>query len=486
MPMYLYHIRVLCLIGSFTIISLLPTQAQHVQVSDPVPVANELDYQLIGRFGDQVLLYRKTETKFYIQSFSYENLQHNWVKTITFDHKEVTPFKIVSHDNSFSVLYYYHQKGDTYVRGCEFSTMAEEVLDFPMGTFSGAFSAHRQHTTHAVNKRYLLVYFPLYNGTIEAVNFDFHQKKTLWQKHLSYQGLTYTQHFNQLLVNNMGEVYAIYNQHNNKRQRKKHQFIIHKLDKEGNDQEQIIPFHNYQSYDMSIQYDEINQRLVAAGLYATEQTNLSNGIFYFNTDLQSPPIVQTSPLEENFMRSLTGKRKKKLMGVQNFDICQVVLRKDGGALLIAEQRFSYESTAAFYEEERSTPQADYLYENILVASIHPSGKVYWKDVLFKSQSSENDQGRCSSFFTVMTNSNIRFVYNNNISWDTSIFEYVINSQGEVQRNVVAHQERKSGLLPQLSSGLQVSAFEMLALSERDQKLRVLKINYQPTLKTALR
>ncbi len=475
MPMYQYNLHFLSLLGCLTLTFAL--HAQQVQVSDHDNVANELDYQLIGRFDDQVLLYRKTETKFYVQSFSYENLQHNWVKTIEFDHKEVTPFKIVPHKHSFSILYYYHQKGDTYVRGCEFSKTAEEMLDFPMGTFDGSFSLRRQHTTQAANKRYLVVYLPLYNGSIEVVNFDFDQKKTLWQQRLSYPGLTYMQHFKQLLVNNKGEVYTVYTQYNNKRQRKKHQFVIHRMDPSGDSQEQIIPFYEYQSYDMSIQYDEINHRLVAAGLYATEQTNLSNGIFYFNTDFRTVPTVQTSALEEGFMRSLTGKRKKKLIGIQNFAICQVVLRKDGGALLIAEQRFSYESTAAFYEEERDIPQADYLYENILVASIHPSGKVYWKDVLFKSQSSENDEGRYSSFFTVKTNSNIRFVYNNDISWDTSIFEYVINSQGQVRRNVVTHQERKNGLLPQLSSGLQVSASEMLALSERDQKLRVLKINY---------
>lgn len=474
----MYNYNLLHLLGCFVLLLTPPkTYAQQVQVSDPINVANELDYQLIGRFDDQVLLYRKTETKFFIQSFSYENLQHNWVKNIGFDHKEVTPFKIVPHNNSFSILYYYHQKGKTYVRGCEFSKMADEMLDFPIGTFDGSFSLHRQHTTHAANKRYLLVYLPLHNGIIEVVNFDFHQKSTLWQQRLDYPGLTYLQHFNQLLVNNKGDVYAIYNQYNNKRQRKKHQFVIHKINRSGNDQEQLIPFYEYQSYDMSVQYDEINQRLVAAGLYATEQTNLSNGIFYFNTDFEQVPAVQTSPLEESFIRSLTGKRKKKLVGIQNFDICQVVLRKDGGAILIAEQRFSYESASAFYEEERGSPQADYLYENILVASIHPSGKVYWKDVLFKSQSSENDEARYSSFFPVMTNSNIRFVYNDHIAWDTSIFEYVINSQGQVRRNVVTHQERKNGLLPQLSSGLQVSASEVLALSERDQKLRVLKINY---------
>lgn len=452
-------------------------QAQEVQVSAPINIANEVDYQLIGRYDDQILLYCKTETKFSIQSFSFENLTQNWVKTIDFDPKESQPFRIIPHDNSFSILYYFHKKGQTHIKGREFDMDAIELGNFDLGTFVGAFTMRQQYTEHAANKRYLLVYIPLYSGDLEVINFDLEQKQQLWQRRFSYPNLTHAQHFKQLVVNNRGDAFAIYNQYNNKRQRKKHQFVIQKIDRKGLVEKQIIPFSDYLSYDMHVQYDEKNQRLVATGLYSVEQSNLSNGIFYFNTDLRTVPQVQTSVLDETFMRSLTGKRKKKLTGIQNFTICQVVLRKDGGALLIAEQRFSYESTAAFYEEERRTPQADYLYENIMVASIHPSGKVYWKDVLFKSQSSENDDGRYSSFFAVTTNSSIRFVYNNSISWDTSIFEYVINSKGKVQRNVVTHQKRKDGLLPQLSQGLQVSASHVLALSERNQKLRVMKINY---------
>ena len=472
-----YYTLWLCATGWLWSALWAPLNAQELQVSDPINISEEVDYQLIGRYEDQVLLYRKTETKFFIQSFSFANLEHNWVETISFDHKEVTPFRIIPHENSFSILYHYHQKGHTHVRGCEFSTEAKELLDFNIGTFEGPFSPKHQYTATSANKRYLLVYLPLHNGSIDVVQFDFQQKQPLWQKQLSYQGLSYMQHFQQMVTNNTGEAFAIYDQYNNKRQRKKHQFVIHKIKPDGEDVTQLVPFEEYLSYDLYVQYDEINDRLVAAGLYSVEKTNVSNGIFYFNTDFTGTPTVQTSALEEGFMRSLTGKRKKKLPGIQNFTICQLVLRKDGGALLVAEQRFSYESTVAFYEEDRGMRQADYLYENILVANLHPSGKVYWKDVLFKSQSSENDNGRYSSFFTVTTNASIRFVYNNNISWDTSIFEYVINARGQVQRNVVTHQQRKNGLLPLLSSGLQVSASEVLALSERDQKLRLLKINY---------
>lgn len=452
------------------------THGQDVQISAPVDVTNGVDYELIARYEDHVLLYRKTETKFYVQSFITGNLKENWVKTIEFNKKDITPFKIVPHKESFSILYYYYKKGKTYIRGKEFNTKAQEINNFDVGFFNGIFSLDRKQVISSQNKNYSLIYIANYNGNLEVINFDMFNKKALWEDVFEFADLNYHKNFQQLLVNNQGETFIVYNENNTKRRRKDHQFSICKVDQQKNKLLHVVPFSEYISYDMNVQYDEINRQLVAAGLYSI-QNAVASGIFYFNTNFQSVPVVQTSELEETFMRSLTGKKTKKITGIQHFSICQLVLRKDGGALLVAEQQFAYESNTIFYDEDQSRKYADYLFENILVASIHPSGKVYWKDVLFKSQSSENDNGRYSSFFAVKTNSSIRFLYNNDISWDTSIFEYVINSSGNVKRNVIAHQARRNGVLPQLTNSIQVSASEVIAVSERNQKLRLLKINY---------
>lgn len=450
--------------------------AQQVQISEPVDVANEVDYELIGRYEDHFLLYRKSETKFFIQSFTTNDLKQNWVKTIEFNKKDITPFKIVPHKESFSILYYFHKKGKTYIGGKEFNNEAEEIGDFNIGLFDNPLILHRHQIINSKNKQFFLVYAHGYNGNIEIMNFDISEKKMVWQKDFKFPEFSKQKEFEQVLVNNEGEAFIVFNENNRRKKSQDHQFAILKVSPDQRETRYTIPFNDYVSHDMNVQYDEINQQLVASGLYSAQKGTV-NGIFYFNTNLEQIPTIQTSELEETFMRSLTGKKSRKIHGIDNFAICQLVLRKDGGALLVAEQRFTYESSIAFYEEERKRTQADYLYENILVASIHPSGKVYWKDVLFKSQSSENDNARYSSFFAVKTNSSIRFLYNNDISWDTSIFEYVINSSGKVQRNVVAHQLRKNGVLPQLMNSIQVSASEVIALSERDKKLRLLKINY---------
>lgn len=448
--------------------------SQEVQVSEPIDIAHEVDYTLIGRYKNQVLLYREAASKFFIQSFD-KDLKENWVKTIAFDRKDVTVLQIIPHKKSFFILYYFQKKGNTFVKGKEFDTEAQEIDAFDVGRFDEPLYIYNHQVVSSKDKNTLLIYSVIGDNNLEVINFDLPNKVPHWQTKLNFPSLNYYKSFEQILVNNAGETFVVYNKNNTKRKRKQHQFSICKISTNVNFQFHEIPFYGYLSYDMIVQYDEVNQRLVTAGLYAS-QNSLANGIFYFHTDLKSAPTIQTSELEESFMRSLTGKKKKKITGIHNFIIAQLILRKDGGALLVAEQRFVYES-ASFVAHDDSRTQTDYLYENILIASIHPSGKVYWKDVLYKSQSSENDDGRYSSFFVFKTNSNLRFLYNNDISWDTSIFEYVVSGKGHVKRNVVKHQEIKDGILPQLRDSIQVSAHEVFALSERDDKLRLLKILY---------
>lgn len=449
--------------------------SQQIKVSEPIDITEEVDYKIIARYQDQVLLYRQTDSKIFIQSFLDSDLKSNWTKNISFERKDIKAIRIIPNKETFTILYYFQQRGYTWVRGKEFDTNAQEISDFDIAKFEELYYIHEENLENSQDKSHLLIYCMNMDNTLEVVNFDIANKKQHWHKKLQFPKINHYRDFQQLLVNNSGEVFVFYNQNNTPSKRQQHQFVVHKISTDFKSSSHLIPFPDYISYDLNVQYDERNQKLVAAGLYSTQNAG-ANGIFYFNTNLENTPSIQISEFDEIFMRSLTGDKKKKINGIQNFNLCPLVLRKDGGVLLVAEQRFAYQSSFQSTDEQNVT-DADYLYENILLASIHPSGKVYWKDVLHKSQSSENDEARYSSFFALKTNSNIRFLYNNDITWDTSIFEYVVSGDGEIQRNVIAHQQIKNGILPELSNGVQLSASEIIALSERDQKLRLLKINY---------
>ena len=139
--------------------------------------------------------------------------------------------------------------------------------------------------------------------------------------------------------------------------------------------------------------------------------------------------------------------------------------------------YKKDSKKNFEKEFKNSAESDFLHENILAVSMHPDGQIYWKKALLKSQSSSNDDAQFSSFFTFQTQHKLRLIYNNKIDWDTTIFEYLVDKEGTVTRQVVTHQSRKSGLLPQFTQSMQITSNEFVALSYRDKDTRLVKIIY---------
>lgn len=470
--------RLLTILASILFVGIQISIGQQLLLSESIEIPNGTDYQLIGRYKEQVLLYRKNGCKMSIQSFGDKDLKEKWIKTIELDNNNTTSIVVIPDMDCFFVLYCYYKKNQTHIRLKKLNTEAEEISDIEIGVFEEPCYLKKDNVVFSEDKSHFLIYLnSIANNKLELIAFDLKEQKTHWQKKIDFEKEKPSSSMEYILINNAGKIYLVFNDNNNKAKRHLHQFNIYHIELDGQKTLYQVPFENYISYDMEVQYDEKNNQLVAAGLYSNENY-LANGLFYFRTNLvDSAPQIHLSEFDETFIRSLTGKKNKKITGIQNFKICPLILRNDGGVLLIAEQQFVFQSMGNTQLANETNIHSDYLHENILLASIHPTGEIYWKEVLFKSQHSENYNVRYASFFTFRTNSSIRFLYNNDILWDTSIFEYIVNGQGKTQRNALLHQERRDGILPLFSDALQLSSSELVVLSEQNNKLQLLKINY---------
>jgi len=451
--------------------------AQDIVLSEPVDLTYDIGYKLVGYFGQKTLLYRRTERKHFIQSFD-KDFEEEWKRPIEFEEQNgnVRPISIIQKDTLFYIFYYYSKAGKTHLHATVFDTAATPQATYPIASFKGFFSLGEDDLVFSDNKNYMTVYAPSNRGDLDVVVFDLVGQQTIWDKQLVYENLDYYQNFEQIVLTNEGILFVMYNQHNIRRKAEQHQLVLYQINQLGEQQRQLIPFHNFLTFDFKLVYDELNQQLVGAGFYG-KRNDLVNGSFYFSVASGRSPQVSKQPFDDTLIRSLTGNRRKRIKGVRYLYAEQLILRKDGGVLLAGEQQYRFMNSGFYFVEDEPIRQTDYLYENILLVSIHPDGQRHWNEVLYKSQSSENDRARYSSFFVFKTNNSIRFLYNNKIAWNTSIFEYVLDVHGQVERRIIKHQEKKASILPLLSSSIQISANEMLTLSQRDGKLRLMKVCY---------
>ncbi len=173
-----------------------------------------------------------------------------------------------------------------------------------------------------------------------------------------------------------------------------------------------------------------NGNLVCSGFYADHATGRVKGTYFFQLDTDTKTIRNENlkEFETGFLTQyLTAKQIEKLSknenlrqkaGLQHFSLDRLILRSDGGALLIAEQHFieEYRSPGGFdpyypYYNTYYTTDYYFHYNDIIIVNIRPDGVIEWAASIPKKQVTRNDNGIYSSFAVSIVQDKIYFLYN---------------------------------------------------------------------------
>lgn len=462
---------------------LLPNElfAQKIEFSEPISVRQDKDYRLIGQYDKHTLLYRELGRGYLIQAFD-EKLKVAWQKSFDFEHRRAHPLYLVDNRDSFAILYYYFFKGKTYVKMQNFDAQGNTTNIETIALFARRESLDKRQVIFSKNKTAVLTYASTIEGRIELEVYSLLDKKVLYRKTLQPKDLNYFRDFLQVEISDKGETFWLFEQDNKRNRREQSRLILYDISVKTVDK-RVIDMQGKLRYDSYFIYDNLNEQLVGVGLYGERNLYTTNGYFYMRIPQESDSIfIHISAFEQAFTPQLTGQERKRRDGIRDIDIQEVVLRRDGGALLIAERnrKYEYQSMGTFNNPGLMAPQVDYYYEDMLLVSIHPDGEEHWKSVLHKSQESQDDAGRFSSFFLLRSKRYLFFVYNDQIERNTSISNYAVTGLGESEREtLVANFDRPFDVLLELRYGIQVSGNAMIATTEFRNQLRLGRITVEP-------
>ena len=156
--------------------------------------------------------------------------------------------------------------------------------------------------------------------------------------------------------------------------------------------------------------------IVCAGFYSNKSSNAIIGSFYLKIDKKTKDITSQGTMDfpKDFISQFMSERKaSKGNELYNYILKDLVLRDDGGAVLVAEQYYeimvqSYDPTSHMY-----TYTYYYYYNDIIVVSINPGGTIAWAKKIPKYQMSRNDGGYYSSFAFAVSGDKMYFMFNDN-------------------------------------------------------------------------
>jgi hypothetical protein len=440
---------------------------------------NDVSYELLGEFKDRMLLFRDQITRYEVQGFD-PRLRTSWTKTLTLDKKNPRVLGVTFTKNDFSLFYHFRSQTNTILKAAKYDPGANLLDSVEVKNFGYLFFGPDFEMVLSEDRTKVLVYYVERQAILHALVFDNNTFKLLWEKTIMPSGVQLNEDFRQMLVDNDGNLYLVLENNRFQLRREGHQFqvLMYQGQKERLIQ-YIIPLEGKLIYDVRFAYDNLNFNLVAAGLYAEKTNDKALGHFALRIDPDSDGhLLVFESFDDVFVSSLAGKEVDKTKGVPEIIVKDLVLRRDGGLLMIAERAREFErrlgapNRVSFDGMGRFI--VDYYLDDVVVIASHPDGKTHWKTILPKKQYSQDDGGVYSSFFLFKTPGNLRFIYNDEIRFENTVSAYLLDANGTFERQSLLNTE-KLDIRLRFRDAIQVSANELVVPSERRSRLRLVKL-----------
>ncbi len=179
-----------------------------------------------------------------------------------------------------------------------------------------------------------------------------------------------------------------------------------------------------------------DRQLTVIGFYSDKNRESMKGVFFQKINPVTKEIFgqRTTPFDFQLRTDYFSARQKEKARIAEtkgdvqaqpelyrFSLENLVLRNDGGALLVGEQYFVEERTYRTWNGGFGMGggggnfQTDYYYNfnDILVVNIRPTGEVEWATRIPKNQVTVNDKGEFSSYAMTIIRDRICFIFNDN-------------------------------------------------------------------------
>lgn len=453
--------------------------AQKVTVSDPFSIRTDDRYDFIGKIKNQYLVFHDKGTDFEIKAFD-KNLKSVWEKEIDLEKRRTKILGIVPSKEDFSVVYTCRKKRKLYAFVSRFNPAANLIDTAMIKNFGTTMLTPNFQVIRSENKKTILLYNIKEQKKIEAIAYNLETMSVIWERDIEPEGMAYYETFEQLVINDSGDLFIVLKKDNKKPKKDEHHYQIHQVTASNEYTFYNVHMENHLTYDIFFSFDNKNDLLMAAGLYSDKNRGRANGYFFISISPEAPSNHKLifTPFTEDIVDNLIGRKADTEKGIADIDIQEIVHRHDGGALFIIERNRQLErggvSGRVGYGGGRAF--VDYYFDDVVVISIHPDGKTHWSNVLHKKQYSQDDDAVFSSYFLLKTPSNLRFIFNDEIKFENTVSEYVVRGNGESDRNSILSTEDQKIQL-RFAHALQVGAKELVVPSISRSKMKLVRLKF---------
>ncbi|MCI5084158.1 MAG: hypothetical protein MRY78_20830 [Saprospiraceae bacterium] len=456
--------------------------AQTITVSEEVNLRSDKKYELIGLLGQNTLLFRDHTYSYEIQAFD-ESMQMVWEKELELDDRQAKVLGVQQIEDQFILLYRFREKSKTIVKANKYNASAELVDSVTIKNFGFLFSTPDFEVIRSEDRSKILLYHVEKQRYVKAIAFDVPSMTVMWEKAIEPEDMNYGLEWQQILVDDSGNMHFVLNKDNYRSNRKVHYYQIFQFF--GMDEkvrEFNVSLEGKLTFDVKFDVDNRNNQLVAAGLYGDRYRTKAKGFFYLRIPFEDygNHTLKFHEFDLETIGTFLDKKVKRNKGLLELVMDDVVLRSDGGVLAIIEKAKLLERRAGTIGRSFNDPfvrtMTDYYFEELYVVSMHPNGDLHWGTILHKKQYAQDEESIYASYFLFKTPTALRFIFNDEIKYENTVSEYVLVGDGSYVRNSVLNTEDLKIRL-RFKDAVQINSRILLIPSEMRSRIRIIKLEY---------
>lgn len=455
--------------------------SQVITVSDEINLKTEFLYDILGKVGENILVVRDGVNEFDVHAFN-KDMSTTWTAEEELDSRRSRIINIVPQEDKFHVIYSDEWRDTMAIKVREYNpkvnvTFTDTLLIVKKGLIRPKFRFVKSE-----DRNVFLMTEVENDKIVSAFAYNLKERRLLWNGNFEFGNMNFHDEYRKTIITDDGAMYVVFEKDNFRHRKEDHSMEIFRFDQYNTVFTQTsIPLPDFITYDAYFKYDNINQQLLIIGLYSDRNTGNTDGIYHaiLNGNNLADYRVTTLSYDNELIADFHGKYNPKRESLYNLDVQDLVLRQDGGVLLLAEENKEYERLAYggrrdYYGSTRFS--VDYYYEDLVLISINEDGSSHWQKLLPKRQYSNDDEAVYSSYFLFKNPSYLRILYNDEIRNENTVSEYILNGKGDITRRSLMSTDNQR-LKLQIKNAIQISANQLVVPSVRGKRLKLVRLVY---------
>ena len=459
--------RIITLVIFLLFLSPLAVLSQQVTYSDyDKDDGRDMNFEIIGKMNGHFMIYKNIRWRHKLCIYD-DSMQIKETIDLDFFPEKTLNVDIVAYPNSFFMIYQFQKKNIVHCMGVKMDGNGKKIMVFKI-----------QKKNDKVNFETILFddQFQLIKRSYQTMAFE--ERRETYREFLLDNDGTFVFSMDKTPLNrDYSNVLQLVT-----KTPALDTFAFHAIDLQK----------KYVS-EVKLKIDNLNKRYLLNSFYYSKNRGSVDGLFSYSWDKANERVHRSDfTILDDSLRAEARKDGSFRIAFDDYFIRQVIVKKDGGYLLIAEDfssqgrgnsgynpwnRWDYYnnpyslSPSSYYyyspsygyyrpynNNNFSAQSIRYFYENICVLSIDKNGKREWNNVIHKTQY-DDDNENFLSYALLNSGDAIHFLFNSD-NKNQIIADFGVTANGTVNRNPTLRSHEK-GYQFMTQLGKQVSARVMI-------------------------